>query len=91
MRHGLGHDVPFNQVHGHAAPWNWQTGAFWEDTPADIRSRCQVDGTTRRTVTTLGTLLNGANGIAVSVDWNLSPTETRSWPLLTLESDLLFL
>lgn len=50
-----------------------------------------MDGTTRRTVTTLGTLLNGANGIAVSVDWNLSPTETRSWPLLTLESDLLFL
>jgi hypothetical protein len=77
-------DLPFTQIHGHATPWNWPTGNWWPDTPADVREATTVDHAVRRTVTRLG---RGGqeDRVAASVDWTLGnqPT-TAGWPLLTL-------
>jgi hypothetical protein len=81
--------VPFQQLHGHAAPWDWATDAFWPDTPADVRARCHHDATLRRTTTILGTLGSGRTATATSIDWRLGriPPAT-SWPIWSIAAEL---
>jgi hypothetical protein len=66
-----GEPLPFNQIHGHATPWQWEREAFFPDTPPRIREACHVDHAARRTTTTLGRLAGGKPAVAVSVDWVL--------------------
>lgn len=77
--------MPFNQIHGHASPWNWSTNDWWPDTPAALRSATTRDPATHRTVTTLGSRPNGTPALAICVDWTLGDTPTpATWPLLSL-------
>jgi len=61
----------FQQVHGHASPWNWATDAWWPRTPQEIRSRCHVDHARRQTVTEVGRLADGEPAIMHSLEWGL--------------------
>jgi len=80
----LDHEIPFDQVHGHASPWNWQTNQFWPGTPRAIQERCQVQHHLRRTVAQLGPAPSSRTGTATCVDWNLgTSTNHRTWPTLT--------
>lgn len=83
-------DIPFNQVHGHAAPWNFQTAAFWRDTPAGVRDRCAPDPEQRRVLTQLGPdPTKGRWGL--SIDWQLGPEPPgATWPVLVVEVESVF-
>lgn len=78
--------MPFQQLHGHAAPWDWAAGTFWPDTPADVRVRCRPDHRTRQTTTVLGRLVHGGVATATSIDWRLGTASPPSiWPLWTAD------
>lgn len=79
-------DLPFNQIHGHAAPWNFQTGSFWSDTPSDIRGRCQLDPEMCSVLTGLGHDPADDAQWALSVDWQLGPEPPEAiWPVLVVD------
>lgn len=81
--------MPFQQVHGHAAPWDWAANAFWPDTPVDVRARCHPDATVRRTTTVLGTIAQGRVATATSIDWGLgSVPPAASWPIWSVTAEL---
>jgi hypothetical protein len=81
--------MPFHQVHGHAAPWNWTDNAYWPGTPEPIRTRCHPDHQTRRTTTNLATLPNGNPATATSIDWRLGATPPSSiWPIWTADAQV---
>ncbi|MGH7660855.1 MAG: metallophosphoesterase family protein [Vulcanimicrobiaceae bacterium] len=83
-----GETVPFHQVHGHGTPWQWASGAFFEEAGPDLRKACRVDSVARRTATTLGMLASGEPAFAVCVDWVLLDMPTQSgvpWPILIRE------
>lgn len=85
-----GETIPFNQLHGHGTPWQWATGAFFEEAGPDLRNACNVDSVTRRTTTTLGALPSGKPAVAVCVDWVLLDMPTQSglpWRVLVREID----
>ena len=87
----IGHDVPFSQIHGHAAPWNWATNSFWPDTPSSVRQRCLIDYENRRTVTWLGKKRTKKSDgpVAISVDWKLGTKEwPRIWRILMLDAKI---
>ncbi|HVQ91591.1 MAG TPA: hypothetical protein VMU51_11190 [Mycobacteriales bacterium] len=77
LNHG---DMPYTQIHGHAAPLNWTTGTWWPDTTPAIRAATTTDPTTRRTTTRL----TDDGHLAISVDPNLGNHPTHHWPPLTL-------
>jgi hypothetical protein len=81
--------MPFQQVHGHAAPWDWARNGFWPDTPDEIKARCRPDHRNRRTTTLLGRLASGAPVIATSIDWRLGTAAPASiWPVWTVQGCL---
>jgi hypothetical protein len=73
-------DMPFTQIHGHAAPWNWTANTWWPDTPPAIRAATTTDPAARRTTTRL----TPGGHLAISVDPNLGNHPARHWPPLTL-------
>jgi hypothetical protein len=84
----IGHAVPFNQVHGHDAPWDWAYGGFLPSASQEIRERCIVDTNKRRTITALGA--DAREGpVAISVDWNLGTSKWEQiWDVLVLEASV---
>lgn len=81
-------DLPFNQIHGHAAPWNFGTESFWTDTPASVKSRCTVDPNLRRVQTDLGSSANPSERIAISLDWQLGVERPPAiWPVFATSID----
>jgi hypothetical protein len=87
----IGHHVPFSQIHGHDAPWDWMSNSFLPNTSSEIRVRCLVDEQNRRTVTFLGQKgsKRPEKPVAISVDWKLG---TQNWPyiwkILTLDAHM---
>ena len=76
-------DAPFTQIHGHASPWNWTTGAWWPDATSAVRAATSIDEVSRRTTTRLRS--GRASPVAVSTDWMLGDAPTAgTWPLLVL-------
>jgi hypothetical protein len=74
--------MPFHQVHGHAAPWNWDDNAYWPGTPASVEFRCTPHHLTRRTTTRLATLATGDLAVATSIDWRLGTAPPSNiWPV----------
>lgn len=68
-------DMPFTQIHGHASPFNWQSGDWWADATPAVRSATDVNFQAHRTITSLG-----PQRVAVSVDWNLGDAPLNSAP-----------
>lgn len=80
IEHG---DMPFDQIHGHAAPFRWNAGDWWPETPEVVKQHTVANVGIRRSVTTLasGRTLTG-------VDWVMEHTcPARLWPLLSLNGD----
>ncbi len=77
-------DMPFNQIHGHAAPWNWSTQDWWPTMTQELRAATTVDPATRRTTIFL-TDSPCEQRLAVSVDWMLGDAPASgTWPPLTV-------
>ncbi|MHA3723794.1 metallophosphoesterase [Leucobacter sp. HY1910] len=80
--------APFNQIHGHASPHNWNTDRWWDDATPAIRAATRVDHVRRRTVTRSGG--RGTNGFSArSVDWVLGDGAPPAgiWPLYELHTE----
>jgi hypothetical protein len=81
-------EVPFSQIHGHAAPWNWNSSSYWPNTPELVRSACTHDPETRRVMTTLGVLPSGEIATALSLDWLMGGfSKPRTWPIFVVHED----
>lgn len=73
--------APFNQVHGHASPWNWGTRAWWPGTPNAIKAATDVILDKH---TTVCTLRDGRQ--LMCVDWGLSLMDQQGqhWAVLEM-------
>jgi len=77
-------DMPVNQIHGHAAPWNWSTQDWWPTTTPRLQAATTVDQANRRTTTVLART-GREERVAISVDWMLGEAPSSAdWPLLAL-------
>ncbi len=74
--------IPFSQIHGHAAVWNWASNSYWPGTPNVLMDACIVDGQTRRTTMKIGQQASGLPAFFYGVDWNLLDKEPDElWPI----------
>lgn len=81
--------MPFTQIHGHAAPWNWQENAWWPSMSNLVISATEVQPAVRRTQTRVRGSCPEADRFFVSTDWNLGEKPTHStWPLLCLNEPI---
>lgn len=73
-------ESPFNQVHGHASPYRWNTNSWWSNASNQVKEATLVLPNIRRSITTLK---NGKT--LTSVDWTLEDFNPPSlWPLLQI-------
>lgn len=76
-----GHEMPFNQIHGHACLIEWESKEYWPDVLQEVKDSTVVNWEHRYTLTTRpeGTWVR-------SVDWILKndPIDFE-WPILHLE------
>ena len=72
--------MPFDQVHGHASPWNWSTETWWPGTPQSVQRATEISAVERRTVTKV------ADGHSLTgIDVSPAPVGSEwTWPLLVL-------
>lgn len=77
----IGHEMPFNQIHGHACLMEWEGKKYWSDVSQEIRDTTVVNWDQRYTLTTR------PDGSWVrSVDWILKNDPiVMEWPILMLE------
>lgn len=72
--------MPFHQIHGHASPFNWETGEWWSDCPAEVRHLTERDDENRRTTTRVSEA--DSSYAFHGVDWVLGDAPTSvSWGL----------
>jgi hypothetical protein len=76
-----GHQMPFNQIHGHACLMEWDSGNYWPDVIPEVIASTEINWSHRYTLTTRpdGTWIR-------SVDWILKndPIDFE-WPILHLD------
>lgn len=82
--------IAFNQIHGHASPWDWNTDGWWTGTPREIKTRCVVDDSRRQTTTIVGMLASKRPATLRALNWDLEATTPPSpWrPFVTLATSI---
>lgn len=76
-----GNPMGFNQIHGHACIFRWDTEQFFSDLPDEIRKSTIVNKESRFTITQ-----HPDGDWFRSVDWVLQNTKKRQeWPVLVLD------